>query len=151
MKASLDSLRAAHQELRKAVPSQRRTAAKQDGDLHALGREVFQIWDRMKANGESFQDRCAYLVGILKQILKHGREWKYLCARCDDYGLEISECPGDATCGRHRPHLPHSFGSPCVCAKGRAFEPKVKDVHPEDFTAAGKTKTKPRTMTGWGR
>lgn len=151
MNPALDALLKSHQELRKAVPKLRKTARETDGDLHALGRETFRIWDRMRDNGESFNQRCAYLVGILKQILRHGREWKYLCERCDDYGLELHECSGDATCGRHRVHLPHSYGKPCVCSKGRAFEKPAKDVYPEDFTQAGRTaKPKPRGFQRMG-
>jgi hypothetical protein len=108
-----DALRDAHKELRKAVPMQRREAANRDGDLHALGKETFRIWDQMRVNQESFDDRCAFLVGVLRQILCFGREWKYLCERCDDYGLVLATCDGSSACGRPRQHLPHTYGTPC--------------------------------------
>lgn len=148
----MDQLKEAHKALRKIVPFQRRQAAKDDGDLHALGRETFRIWDQMKADGATWDERISFLTGVLKQVLKYGREWKYLCQQCDDYGLVISECPGDRTCGRDRPHLTHTFGTPCVCSKGRAYE-KPRDVHPEDYTQAGRTaKKKPqRDFTPFGR
>lgn len=148
---SLDALREAHNELRRVVPIARRQAAKQDGDLHALGRETFRIWDQMKADGATWDERMAFLTGVLKQILNRGREWKYLCHQCDDYGLILSECPGDATCGRRAAHLAHSFGTPCVCSKGRPYDAKPKDWHAEDFTAAGKTKKPNKGFTGFGR
>lgn len=147
-----DTLREAHRELRKAVPGTRRQAANDDGHLHALGKETFRLWDRMRDAGQSFQERCQFLEGVLRQILRFGREWKYLCQQCDDYGLIIADCGGDSACGRHRAHLPHVFGTPCTCAKGRAFEQPSKDVHPEDFTAAGRTaKPKSRQFRGFGR
>ena len=149
MNPSLDALRKSHQELRKAVPKLRAIARQEDGDLHALGKETFRIWDRMRENGESFEDRCAYLVGILKQILRFGREWKYLCQQCDDYGLILAECSGDSACGRHKPHLAHSFGTPCVCSKGNAFRAPAPTS--SDYTAAGKTaKPKPRGFQRMG-
>jgi hypothetical protein len=130
---------------------QRREAANRDGDLHALGKETFRIWDQMRVNQESFDDRCAFLVGVLRQILCFGREWKYLCERCDDYGLVLATCDGSSACGRPRQHLPHTYGTPCVCSRGRQFE-KAKPVHAEDYTQAGKTrKTQPKGWSMGGR
>jgi hypothetical protein len=64
----------------------------------------------------------------------------YLCEVCNDTGLQVFECSGDASCGRPRRHLPHSWGKPCHCPKGLKFQPAPKPAA-ADFTAAGKTRT----------
>jgi hypothetical protein len=146
-----DPLGRAHAQLRKAVYPARKQARAEMGHLAHLGAATFEILDRMKANGENFEARCAYLEGILRQILCHGRAWKYLCQQCDDRGLMLSDCPGNDTCGRSKPHLAHTFGRPCHCAKGRQFE-KPRDAFPEDYTQAGKThKPKSRGFAPVGR
>lgn len=147
---STDTLRDEHKDLRKAVWSNRKKAAAEDRPMTLLIRETFRIWDVMKANGESKADRIAYLATMLQQILIHGREWKYLCQQCDDYGLVISECDGSPCGVSQRRHLPHSYGTACVCGKGRRFDPPAKDTYPEDFRSAGKTR-KPSKPSGFGR
>lgn len=88
-------------------------------------RECLPILDQMKAGGVPFLERIKGLEAVLRQFWPFTREWHFLCARCLDYGLEISECPGDATCGRAgKPHLAHEFGTPCWCDAGRKFKAK---------------------------
>ncbi len=135
----IDTLRQAHQELRRAVPSARRKAAKDEGRLSASFREAMLLWDQQKASGVPLADRLKGLDGLLRQVWPFTREWKFLCEQCNDYGLIMADCPGDATCGRSRPHLPHDYGRPCWCAKGRAFQPKPQR-NPDDFTQAGRSK-----------
>jgi len=47
-----------------------------------------------------------------------------VCEVCQDSGWERFECTGDAACGRHRRHLPHTFARPCAC---RAVNPAYQD------------------------
>ncbi len=83
---------------------------------------------------------------VIRSVWPFTREWKYLCQQCEDYGLIISNCLGDATCGRKPGHGPHEFGTPCWCDKGKPFRPK-KTREPEDALAAvGKTSKPSR----WG-
>jgi len=136
-----------HAALRRAVPQKRRMA-QEDRTVVGVGKAAFAIMDKMREAGQSFEERCEYLIGVLKQILRFGREWKYLCNQCDDYGLVIADCAGDRTCGRYKPHLPHVFGTPCACSRGRAFEFKQPV---DDYTQAGKTsKPKPRSFQRMG-
>lgn len=43
-----------------------------------------------------------------------------VCETCHDSGWESFECTGDASCGRRRRHLPHTFARECTC---RAINP----------------------------
>ena len=56
-------------------------------------------WDRQKAAGVSLPERIGFLTNILKVAWPFSREWKFLCSQCDDTGLVIHQCPGDARCG----------------------------------------------------
>lgn len=122
-------------------------SANPDGILAQTLKAAMGFWDAMKADGASFQARCEALERTLRASWPFTREWKYLCQTCGDYGLEMLECPGDTTCGRLKPHLPHDFGRPCWCSAGARFRGKPKPA-PEDFAAAGKTKSKPFTRIG---
>lgn len=105
-----------------------------------LGRIVLDAmkeWRDMKAQGIALADRVKGLEAVLREVWPFAREWKYLCAQCDDLGVKIAECPGDATCGRSKEHLPHTFGTPCWCALGQRFKDKPRSE--DDFTAAGRT------------
>lgn len=115
------------------------------GALAATFLEAMRLWDAMKADGISRVVRLATLTKTLKAAWPFTREWKFFCSNCDDFGLVISFCSGDETCGRNRPHGPHEFGTPCLCAKGHAFRAKVRTA--EDYTAA----TKVRQPTRLGR
>ncbi len=120
-----------------SIKSFRAKVKREWGDLAKTFVEAMRIWDADKADGVSLSERLTRLERTLRTVWPQTREWKYLCTSCQDIGLVMSACPGDATCGRHKPHLPHDFGTPCWCDRGRAFRPKAKAT-PEDFTAAGK-------------
>lgn len=109
--------------------------------------ECFRLMNQQKAAGVPKAEREQGLEALIRQVWPFTREWKYLCQACRDYGLQLAECPGDATCGRTKPHLPHEFGTPCWCSVGAKFKPKPKPSA-EDFTAAGKA---PSKMTRVGR
>jgi hypothetical protein len=117
-----------------------------DSQLVATFKEAMAQWDRQKAEGIPLPQRVTFMANILRLAWPKGREgeWKYLCTRCDDYGLEIHECPGvDGRCESKwgtRAHPPHSYGTPCWCSAGAKFRPKVKAA--EDFAEAGRV-TKP--------
>jgi hypothetical protein len=114
-------------------------ALRSDSELVATFKEAMVQWDRQKAEGVPLLERVGFLANILRLAWPKGREtdWKYLCNACSDYGLEMHDCPGDATCGRGKPHLPHDFGRPCWCSNGAKFRAKTRT--PEDFAEAGRT------------
>lgn len=54
----------------------------------------------------------------LRKVLAdpNARTWQHDCTNCEDTGWEIlPECPGDSTCGRTKPHAPHSYARMCFC------------------------------------
>jgi hypothetical protein len=110
-----------------------------DPKLGSVVKEAMQLWDQLKANGASLAERQAGLENVIRAHWPRGREWHYLCASCDDVGLVMADCPGDATCGRTKAHGPHTFGTGCWCAKGEGYRRPPKPA-PEDFAAAGKTR-----------
>lgn len=130
-------LLAAHRRVRAAVSLGRKRSGKALGALAQTFVAAMEIWDGMKAAGAPLAERVAALEKTLRVAWPFTREWKFLCAQCDDAGLVMGECPGDATCGRHKPHLPHEFGRPCWCSIGARFRDKPKPS-PEDFSQSGK-------------
>lgn len=112
-----------------------------DSVLVATFKQAMVIWDAQKAEGVPISARIANLSASLKHAWPITREWHYVCKSCDDYGLVIEDCPGDASCGRPKAHLPHDNGRPCWCPAGNKFKGKVKP-EPHDFQRAGKI-TKP--------
>lgn len=117
------------------------------GVLVRVYREAMVIWRAMRADGAPVSECVGGLTKSLRTAWPQTREWKYLCQSCDDYGLVMGECPGDATCGRTRAHLPHSFGTPCWCDKGRQFREKPKR---EDDPIAAAARTGKRGFTKAG-
>jgi hypothetical protein len=110
------------------------------GVLAATFTAAMKIWDAQKAQGVGVPDRILALgIALRSSWPGQTREWKYLCRHCDDYGLVMAECEGDAACGRDKRHLPHSFGTPCWCSNGNRYKRKDKPA-PEDFAAAGRVK-----------
>jgi len=109
--------------------------------------QALKMREELKAKGLSPADLAFSFEAVVREVWPFTREWKYLCNACGDYGLEMHECPGDATCGRHKPHLAHEYGSPCWCSAGARFREKQKPT-PEDFTAAGKAPRKQPTRFG---
>lgn len=137
--STIDTLRQAHQLLRQAVPGARRKAHQVEGKLASAFRDAMRVWDQLKANGGTLRDFLPGLERVLREAWPQTRPWKYLCDRCDDYGLQLTECAGDATCGRSRAHLPHVFGTPCWCSQGARYREQPKPAA-DDFTQAGRSK-----------
>lgn len=126
--------------LRQGVKGARKKAHQDEGALAATYREAMRLWDEQTAQGVSRADRLRGLTASLKAAWPKGRteEWKYLCTNCLDYGLSMSTCPGDATCGRPKPHLAHEFGTPCWCQLGKRFRTTPKQA--TDYTDAAQTR-----------
>jgi len=112
---------------------------KTDGRLAQVFQEAMKLWDTLRTNGATFEERAAGLELVLRKHWPFTREWKYLCAGCDDTGLVMEQCPGDSSCGRPRAHGPHAFGQACWCSLGARFR-DVARPGPEDFAQAGKAK-----------
>lgn len=131
-----------------AVKRARQGFRQQLGTLAQTYVAAMAFWDAQKADGVPIAERFMGLDKTLRAAWPKGREepWRDNCAECRDYGLVMATCPGDATCGRTKRHLPHGFGSPCWCALGKRFQEKSKP-DPSDFTAAGRT-SKPLTRVG---
>lgn len=103
--------------------------------------ECYRLLDAMKADGVSPEVRAKTLEQTVRQVWPFTREWKYLCQSCGDVGLEMHTCPGDATCGKSNPHLPHDYGTPCWCDVGRKF--RQKERTPDDLVASAAKVKKP--------
>lgn len=132
------------------VTAVRKAFQREYGTLAQTFIEAMRIWDAQKAEGVPLADRLSGLEKTLRAAWPVTREWKYLCASCGDYGLQMGTCDGDASCGRHRAHLPHEYGVPCWCEKGKPF--RKREPQPGDFTDAGKTKpAKTRSFAQVGR
>lgn len=116
--------------------------------LGSIVKIVADLRSEMRTNGADTREIAAATERIVRANWPTEREWKHLCQRCGDYGLEMFTCPGDATCGRDKPHLAHEFGQPCWCSAGAKF--KAKPRSDEDFQQAGKV-TKPKGFSRVGR
>ena len=125
---------------------------KTESQLADTVQEALRLWDAQKAEGLPKETRAKNLEQVLRVAWPKGREsgWKYLCTGCNDYGLVMSECPGDATCGRDKAHLPHEFGTPCWCSLGKRFK-KPERGPDDDFTTAGTAKPRHRSFSRMGR
>jgi hypothetical protein len=130
------------------VRQARRAAKSQYGNLAQTFVAAMRIWDAQKADGVPKAERLAGLEKSLRaawpQSADPGRFYK--CRECWDVGAIDCQCPGTDHCGRHKPHLPHSYVAPCFCASGVKFKEKPKPS-PEDFKSAGRSKP----MTRMGR
>jgi hypothetical protein len=144
---SARELLSAHRRIKGWVAKKRQQDGRQWGPLAQTYMAAMHAWDDQKAMGATFAQRAANFRKTLMAAWPRGREeeWKYLCDACNDYGLVITECLGDATCGRGKPHLAHTFGRPCWCANGQRFRGKPKP-DPTDYTQSGKSK--PMTKVG---
>ena len=152
MSFSEDVTQIAQAALRTAIVLKRR-AKQQQASVSRLGaayREAMEVWDTLKANGATFEQRRAGLEGVLRQFWPFTRTWTYVCDACDDYGLIIRTCDGGERpiCGRRPGHHAHDFGTPCHCPRGRPFHPKKRLLTTDDFTAAGKV-SKPTKLGRW--
>lgn len=65
--------------------------------------------------GEWREWALEYESELRRAALTGSRDWKVECEDCDDCGFLFFECPGDKTCDRDRPHLPHTFVRVCGC------------------------------------
>lgn len=122
------ALARAFAQLQGTIRTTRRAASKTWGLLASTFAEAMRIWDGQKADGVSKAQREADLEKTLRAAWPQVREWYYLCSSCRDMGLAMSACPGDATCGRGKPHLPHDFGRPCSCQAGERFRERPRPV-----------------------
>lgn len=111
--------------------------------------DALRYADELKAGGMTKAERDAALEQTIRQVWLKGREWHYLCGNCSDYGLEMHQCPGDATCGRHHEHLPHDYGRACWCQAGAKF--RKRERTPEDLVDAAAKTSRPKAMTRAGR
>jgi hypothetical protein len=110
--------------------------------------EALTVRTTMRHNGASELDIDRGFEQVIRDVWPFTREWKYLCAACQDCGLVITQCPGDdETCGRQAGHLAHEFGKPCWCPAGGRFR-KAPMSPIEDADTAGKTKAKPMARFG---
>lgn len=143
------ALASAFQSLQGRVKRLRRDSGHALGPLATAVREAIQIRDQMKAEGVTGEALNEGLEGVLRDLWPKGRAeaWRDLCPECRDYGLIMQTCPGDATCGRPKPHASHGYGRPCFCEHGRQFRDAPKPS-PDDFTKAGKTPKKDFTRAG---
>lgn len=102
--------------------------------------EAMRLWDRQKEEGVSLDARLQGLEKTLRAAWPQRREWKYLCAACNDHGLIISVVDEGEGYGAY------DVGRPCHCAKGDRFRTPTR-VDADAFQQAGKT----RKMTRVGR
>lgn len=115
--------------------------------LGQLVRDLSEMRAELRELGSDDQAIRLATERLVRQRWPFAREWKFVCQRCDDYGLEMACCPGDRTCGRDKAHLPHEFGVPCWCSAGAKFQKRA--LNPEaDFQQAGKVQ---KPMKRFGR
>lgn len=116
--------------------------------LGSIVKIVCDMRTEMRAKGADQAELDMATERIVRANWHFTREWKYLCQRCQDLGLELFDCPGDATCGRDKPHLPHAYGQPCWCGAGAKFKQKPRSE--DDFQDAGKV-AKPKQLQRFAR
>lgn len=113
--------------------------------------EALRMRDTLKADGLAGEALDRALETVLRDSWPKPKDrtepWHDQCAACRDYGLEMHQCPGDATCGRKKPHCAHEYGRPCWCPAGKRHHEKQK-LGPEDETTVA---AKRRPMSKWGR
>lgn len=95
--------------------------------------------DELRAGGADRALVAASLETVVRELWPRGRaeDWHELCAECHDYGYQWHDCPGDATCGRHKRHGEHTYVRHCWCDKGRRFQAKPKQ-EADELAAVGK-------------
>lgn len=106
---------------------------------------ALQIRDTMRGDGVPEAECAAALERTIRASWPFTREWHVLCARCEDTGLEMRQCSGDAMCGRRNLHPPHAYGTACWCEKGKPFRPKQAG---SDDELVGVAKTKKPSRFG---
>jgi hypothetical protein len=73
--------------------------------------------------GEWREVALVYESELRRAELSSPRTWENECNDCEDTGWNYYDCPGDVTCDRTNPHLPHSYVRPCPCrATNRTYQ-----------------------------
>lgn len=134
--SAIDTLREAHQALRRAVPVKRRAAHQAEGKLAAAFREAMVMWDQLKAKGGTLADLTGGLEHVLRAAWPKGEcacpRCRWACPYCEDTGAKFEQRPARIYGGRLV-----SVVVPCSCPNGRRFIETPKGG--ADFKAAGKT------------
>ncbi len=88
-----------------------------DGILHESAKRLANQPGRkyFPTTGEWRESALQVEAEIRRADITGPRVWKLECEDCEDTGWLHFECPGDATCDRTNPHLPHRFVRPCGC------------------------------------
>lgn len=159
--AALDALTKAHgapalaqamRNVRRAQGAGRKRDKQQYGALSTAIMQALDMRDELKAQGVTGAELDRGMEGVLRELWPkpHGRTepWHDQCGNCRDYGLEMIDCPGDATCGFRKPHPPHEFGRPCWCPKGNRFRDQPSPTDTDPVKRAAKS---PRQLTRFGR
>lgn len=119
--------------------------------LGTIVMDALKIRDGLKASGMTGDPLDRALESVLKEVWPKPKDrtdpWHDVCASCRDYGLEMHDCPGDATCGRRRIHATHEYGRPCWCSAGRRHQEKARPTEDDAMAIAAK----PRKMSRWAR
>lgn len=153
------ALASAFRSLQGQVRKARRGAQAAYGPLARTFAAAMEIWDAQKADGVSKADRIDGLAKSLKAAWPPGREWKYLCNRCDDTGWQVTTCTPETPCGRPfklqgssaddytgrgRCAEEHVYCAPCWCEKGQMFRRHLEHTkapaRPEDYLQAARSK-----------
>lgn len=108
---------------------------------------LIRLWDQQRAKGVPRAARLKVVEAILRQRWPARRAWTPACTACDDTGLLIMTCEGQACELGSDSHEAHTYGQACRCLAGRRYRPFGKECH--DFRQAGQIR--PRRMTRIGR
>lgn len=131
--------------------------------LYDTVQEAIRIRNVARAAGESETEIIAALERSIREAWPKGREWHYLCDRCNDYGAihhvcrAGQRCPGISTrtdgpkespgkyqriCAKHpESEYQHDYITPCSCPAGDRFRPAVRSAA-NDVEQAAKTPKK---------
>jgi len=129
--------------------------------------EAMKLWDKLKAEGLSQEERQQILERTLREAWPKKRlePWHFHCKLCNDSGWRHKECTPGARCGRPF-SLPkassddwtgrgkcgesHTYVAPCLCEKGRDFRRQMLKERPreEDAVAMAAKSSKPPTRFG---
>jgi hypothetical protein len=100
--------------------------------------EAMRLWDKLKAEGMSRDDRLQILEKTIRAAWPQMRQepWHFHCNLCGDTGWRHKVCTASARCGRPftlpkqsgddwtgrgRCGEEHTYMEPCLCEKGRQF------------------------------
>lgn len=148
-------LDAAHRKLKAAIRIKRRQET--GGELAQSYAAAMEVWDDQKEQGVPLAERVKGLEQTLRAAWPKGREWKYVCQDCEDYGWIFRTCTPGTPCGRpfrlpgQRPDdytgrgrcsPGHTYCVACFCPKGRGFAAGLQQggSRPVDLTRVGKSR-----------